>query len=51
MLVSFFARQGLTGMSFVAGVFADDHAFVDLVLRADEEAAAFLDHVERVGGG
>ena len=34
-----------------AGVFADDHADVNLVARLDHQTAAFLHHVERVGGG
>ncbi len=33
----------------VAGVLADDHAFVDLDAVAEEEDAAVLDAVQRVG--
>ena len=33
------------------GVFAHDHAAVDFFARADEELAAVLDHIERVGHG
>ena len=32
-----------------AGVFADDHPFVDLVLRVDEQDAAVLEIEERIG--
>ena len=35
----------------VAGVLADDHALVDLDAVGDEEDAAVLQAVERVGGG
>ena len=34
-----------------ARVFADDHALIDLVAGADEQPAALLKRVERVGGG
>ena len=39
MLVSCLPRIGFTTMSFSAGVLADDHAFIELVARGDEEAA------------
>ena len=46
----FFAHW-IDGHVLNPGVFADHHAFVDLVAGGDEQAAAFLDHDEGVGGG
>ncbi len=37
---------GVDGDVVFAGVFADDHAFVNFVAWLDHEAAAFLNHVE-----
>ena len=45
------ALAGIDGDVVFAGVFADDHAFVDLLARLDHEPAALLDHVQGVGGG
>ena len=49
MLVSFFALHGIDRDVVFARVFADDHAGVNRVARLDHQAAALLDHVQRVG--
>ncbi len=50
-MVSFFSRTQLTSRSLSRRVLADDHALVDLDAVGDEEDAAVLQAVERVGGG
>src|ERR1019366_9974585 len=42
--------HGVDGDVLVPGVLAHDHPLVDLLAGADEELAALLDAVERVGG-
>ena len=49
MLVSFFSLVGLTDMSSLAAVLADDHAFVDFVAGGDEQLGPLLQRVEAVG--
>ena len=49
MLVRRLALHGIDRDVVLARVFADDHAFVNLVARLDHQAAAFLHHVQRVG--
>ena len=49
-MVSFFSLTMLTSRSLLAGVLADDHALVDLVAGRDEELAARLQVLDRVGG-
>src|SRR5690606_18360605 len=43
--------DGVDGDVLVAGIFADDHALVNLFAGTDEEFAALLAHEEGVGGG
>src|SRR6478609_4942917 len=43
--------DGVDGDVLVAGILADDHAFIDLLARIDEELAALLAHHEGIAGG